>query len=89
MSEVMLGKQAGVLTYRVGTFRDAGLEAQWFKLPSGQPFIKVRDPNAELDHQRKWWVVDGSMFDLMKERGVKTGFYNATMLGDIFSIPAE
>jgi hypothetical protein len=82
-------KESSKLTYRVGTFRNVGLEAKWTKQFNGGPIIVARDPNAESEHQRtSWWSVDVKMFDLMKESGVREGFNQSTLLGDIFSIPA-
>ena len=77
------------MEYRVGTFREAGLEAKWSKTRSGQPCIFVRDPKGRGKHQREsWWLCDKTMFDLMKKEGIREGFDGATLLGDIFSIRA-
>ena len=47
----------------------------------------VRDPNSTLKNQREnWWRVTAPMFDRMKEVGVKKGFEEHTLLGDVFSI---
>ncbi len=72
---------------KVATYRNAGLEAKWGTSPTGAPCIYLRDPQSSLKHQREsWWRVDKAMFDRMKEVGVKEGFHQATILGDIFSI---
>ena len=71
---------------QVKTYRDAGLEARWTKR-NGTPFIAVRDPKAQSDHQRNtWWIVDRGMFDRMKKHGVRAGFDQSTVLGNFFSI---
>jgi hypothetical protein len=76
------------LSYKVGTFRDAGLEAKWTKTRSGAPVIVVRDPKADLAHQRnKWWMVDAAMFENMKKDGVRPAFLGCTLIADIFSLP--
>jgi len=75
------------MRYIVKTFRDAGLEAHWSRTRDGAPIIAVRDPNSKYNHQRlEWWVVDQSMWDAMKARGVLVGFDECTALGDIFSV---
>lgn len=75
--------------YSVTTLRAAGLEARWTRNSRGAPIIVARDPQAKLDHQRKtWWAVGKSMWDEMTKVGVREGFDNCTLLGDIFSIPA-
>ena len=82
-------KESSKLTYRVGTFRNAGLEAKWTKQFNGGPIIVARNPHAEWDHQRtSWWSVDATMFDVMKESGVREGFNQSTLIGNVFSIPA-
>lgn len=74
------------LKYRVGTFREAGLEARWSKV-RGAPIIVVRNPNANTNHQREqWWVCDKYMFEDMKKDGIIEAFDNHTILGDILSI---
>lgn len=76
------------MKYRVGTFREAGLEARWTKTFEGKPFILVRDPNASFAHQRDmWWCCDPAMVKLMEREGVREGFNCATILGDLFSLP--
>lgn len=77
------------MNYRVQTFKDAGLEARWSKTSAGKPYIVARDPNASTEHQRtKWWVVDNAMFETMKKVGVREGFDQHTLLGNVFSIAA-
>jgi hypothetical protein len=77
------------LSYRVGTFREAGLQARWSKTRRGGPIIVARDPKAQQAHQRdRWWVVDQRMWSLMQSEGVLAGFDGSTLLGDIFSINA-
>lgn len=74
------------MMYRVGTFREAGLQARWTKV-NGAPFISARNPNAKHEHQRdKWWLVDRDMFAAMGRDGVCEAFDNFTLLGDMFSI---
>jgi len=76
------------MKYRVGTFREAGLEARWTKRGSGQPVIVARDPKGMDKHQREtWYVVDRDMFENMRKHGIRVGFDNCTALADIFSIP--
>lgn len=73
----------------VSTYRQAGLEAMWGKRSSGSPVMLVRDPNADLSHQRNsWWAVTAAMFEDMKKVGVKEGFNRHTLIGDVFSITA-
>lgn len=86
------------LAYRVGTFREAGLEAKWGRTRQGAPIILVRDPNADHAHQRvNWWVCDRGMFEAMREdahslgddaRGILQAFDGWTLLGNMFSVPA-
>jgi hypothetical protein len=78
------------IRYSVKTMRSAGLEAKWFKTSSGAPYIAVRFPTSEHVHLREeWWVVDNSMFGLMRIFGVLEGFKQSTLLGDIFSLDVE
>ena len=73
----------------VTTYRQAGLEAKWGKRSNGAPVMLIRNPQADLSHQRNiWWVVTAAMFDDMKKVGVKEGFKRHTLLGDVFSITA-
>jgi hypothetical protein len=73
------------MKYIVGTLRKAGLQAKWGKV-NGTPMIFARDPSSKLPHQRKsWWLVDRYMFKRMEEVGVKQGFEEGTLLGDIFN----
>jgi hypothetical protein len=75
------------MKHNITTYREAGLEAKWGKTSIGSPTMYVRDPNSTLKHQREsWWRVDRAMFDLMKKEGVKEGFNQATIIGDVFSI---
>jgi len=75
--------------FSVKTYRAIGMEARWTKV-GGRPAISLRDPQAAGKHQReRWWVMDQSMLDTMKEVGIREGFDRHTMLGDIFSIPAR
>jgi hypothetical protein len=73
------------LLYRVGTLRDAGLEARWSKTRSGRPTLVARHP---LSTRKNWWVVDSGMWRQMNKHGVMEGFEGLTMLGDIFSVKA-
>jgi len=75
------------IAYTVGAMRAAGLEARWTKNRSGRPMIVVRDPQAQTKHQREdWWICDKEMFRLMGKDGVREGFDNATLFGNLFSI---
>ena len=77
------------MKYSVKTLREAGLEARWTHNRNGAPIIVARDPQARSEHQRKtWWHVGQTMWDTMKEVGVKEAFDRHTLLGDIFSVPA-
>lgn len=79
-------KKESSMKYRVGTFRDAGLEAKWSK-SRGARIIVARNPNAVSEHMRKrWWWVDRDMWATMQEHGVVDGFDAHTILGDLFSI---
>ena len=74
------------LKLSVKTFRDVGMEAKWGKV-SGRPPMFVRNPKANLEHQRtKWWLVTKSIWDAMNKDGVLEGFDNSTLLGDVFSL---
>jgi hypothetical protein len=74
---------------RVGTFREAGLEARWSKTSSGAPAIFVRNPKSHSEHQRKnWWLVSDRMWKRMLDAGILEGFDQCTLIGDIFSLPA-
>ena len=73
--------------YRVGTLRDAGLEARWSRTSSGAPILVARNPNASSKHQReRWWTVDRNMWKRMEETGVIEGFDCCTLLGDFFFV---
>jgi hypothetical protein len=73
----------------VKTYRAAGLEAKWGRTRRGAPAIFVRNPSSPNRHQREtWWMVDRSMYELMSKLGVLEGFDSATLLGDLFSVPA-
>ena len=75
------------MRYLVKTFRDVGLEARWVKDGKGRPYIVVRDPKSELEHQRRtWWIVDKGMWRRMHDFGIKEGFDNSTIWGDVLSI---
>lgn len=77
------------MMYRVGTLRDAGLEAKWGKTRTGAPAIFARDPSSKHDHQSKtWWLVDADMWKAMRKDGIKEGFDSCTIWGDVFHIPA-
>lgn len=77
------------LVYSVHTFRTAGLEAKCGRTRRGQPCYLVRDPQAKAAHQRQtWWMVDTGMWKAMQARGVREGFDNCTLLGDVFSLNA-
>ena len=70
------------LGYRVGTFRQAGLEARWTRTRNGAPIIATRVPGGQ------WYVVNDAMFKRMQKHGVREGFEQATALGHIFSVTA-
>ena len=73
------------LKYSVKTFREAGLEAKWHKTVQGNPYIAVRNPKANLHHQKyEWWVVDANMWKSMQRDGIMEGFSSWTCLGDMF-----
>lgn len=77
------------IQYNVSSFRSAGLEAKWGRARNGAPFIFARDPEAKRPHQREtWWLVDGADFKRMQKVGIREGFNEATLLADVFSIPA-
>lgn len=77
------------LTYRVSTFRAAGLEARWGRNRKGAPRIYARDPDSKLRHQRDtWWEVTPNMFENMKTDGVRLAFAGFTLIGDLFWIPS-
>lgn len=67
--------------YRVGAFRDAGLNAKWRKTEHGAPYIVVK-----LPHQNRWYVCNQSMWDYMAKVGVLQGYTDHTLLGDVFSV---
>ena len=72
------------MKYRVGDFRDLGLEAKWTRTGAGAPIIAVRKPGTKT-----WCAVTGHLFKSMSESddpGEK--FDQGTALVDIFSIPA-
>ena len=74
---------------KVGTMREAGLDAKWGRLRNKAPALFIRNPNGELKHQReKWWHFDRTMQKFMTEKGVVEGFNSCTLLGDMFSVPA-
>ena len=73
----------------VKTMREAGLEAKWGRARNGAPCMFVRNPKAELKHQREsWWLLNKGMWEDMNKRGILQAFDQHTLLGDIFSIPA-
>jgi hypothetical protein len=75
------------LAYRVGTLREAGLEARWGRTHTGAPVLCARDPDGTYAHQReRWWRVDRGMWRAMEHLGVREGFASCTELGDVFSI---
>jgi hypothetical protein len=87
MKTTMTKEPKSRITHRVATYRDAGLDAKWGRIGTGLPVVFVRDPNATLPHQRNsWWMVTRQMFDRMQEVGVRQGFADATLLGDVFSV---
>ena len=69
----------------VKTMRAAGLEARSSKA-HGVPVLLVRNPKSDLPHQRRWWFVSDTMFQLMRASGVLEGFDNHTLLADVLSI---
>jgi len=72
----------------VKTFREVGMQAKWGKC-NGGPALFVRDPSAKTEHQRsKWWLVTQTMYVCMKQSGIKEGFDQNTLLGDMFSVSA-
>lgn len=75
------------LEYRIATFRTGGMEARWSRTRNGQPCILVRLPSAALKHQREtWWLVTQAMWNAMQRDGVREGFKQCTLLGDVFSV---
>ena len=78
------------LNYRVGTFRQAGLQAKWGKSNSGSPCIFARNPNATTVYQRDtWWLCSLPMWETMQKVGVVEGYDRHTLLGDVFSLPVR
>lgn len=69
------------ILYRVGTFREVGLDAKWSKTGRGEPYIGVK-----LPEQKTYTVCDAQMFKTMEREGIKQGYETHTVLGDIFSI---
>ena len=58
------------MKYRVSTFREVGLMAKWSRTDYGTPVIMVKDT------QMKYWrTCNKTMFDNMKNLGIKKGFY--------------
>jgi hypothetical protein len=77
------------MTMSVKTFRDAGLEAKWSRMRNGRPCMVVRDPHGTAKHQREtWWPVDRTMWRAMEREGIREGFDSATLMADLFSMPA-
>lgn len=73
----------------VATYRAAGLEAKWGKRESGAPVIFLRNPASKLPHQKtQWWAVDKALFDRAQIVGPLQAFDEATLLGNLFSLPA-
>ena len=76
-----------VVNYRVKDIRALGLQCKWSKSRNGRPVIVVRNPAAELAHQReKWWVLDRHMWTRAQEVGLLQAFDEHTVLGDYFGI---
>lgn len=74
------------MKYRVGTFRDAGLEAKWTRNDrTGQPYIIAKIPNAI---QPTWYAITPQVWREMKQYGVREGLIHYALLGDVFSLPA-
>lgn len=69
-----------MLGYKVGTIREAGLEARWTKTRKGTPCIVARKPEG------KWYIVNLDMWTRAHEVGIMEAFEEHTCLGDIFSI---
>lgn len=69
------------ITYRVQTFREAGLQARWTKTRHGAPIIAANNGNG-------WYVVNRLMWERAHEVGIKEAFHEHTLLGCFFSIPA-
>jgi len=77
------------MEYTVKTFRAAGLEAKWGRNSNGAPIIFARDPQAKYPHQREsWWAMDAGVWKQAEQIGLRGAFDNATLLGDVFSVPA-
>lgn len=75
------------LAFSVRTMRESGLEARWTRRSNGAPVMVVRDPKANLKHQREtWWKVGRAMWDDMQKEGIRAAFSRHTMLGDVFSL---
>ena len=70
---------------KVGTFREAGLDAKWTRTRNGAPIIAARVPG---DADKNWYVVDNDMWLAMAKQGIRTAFDNHTALGAFFSIRA-
>jgi hypothetical protein len=68
--------------YRIATFRAAGLEAKWGRNQSGRPVIFARKPGGKT-----WWIVTAGCWARAKVVGLWEAFDEATLLGDIFSVP--
>ena len=65
----------------IKTFQDAGLEAKWSKTKAGKPCILTRKKNT-----KKWWLCNEIMWSQMHKHGIRQGYDNCTLLGDVFSI---
>lgn len=72
-----------MLEYRVGVFREAGLEAKWSRTRQGAPIIAARHPDVGGG---KWYAMDARMWERAAEVGVKQAFEEHVCLGHIFSI---
>lgn len=70
------------MDYKINTFRAAGLQAKWGKV-NNRPAIFARNSNST-----PFYLVNKSMWKLMKENGIIKGFEQATALADIFSVEA-
>lgn len=70
------------ITYTIGAFRAAGLEAKWGK-SAGRPYIFARRVGTTT-----FWLMSGRTFERAKEVGISEAFDEATALADIFSVRA-
>lgn len=70
------------MKYAVGTLREAGLEAKWTKTRYGAPIIIARMPGVGGG---RWYAVDTHCWSRMLKVGVREGFEQVNLLGEVFS----